>query len=140
MYALAQAYGLRRVKRRRLALWHLHRLAEKLGRRGLVKLALQPRFTNCLEQPHGPESAHLPRVLGNVEAHAHVALSAKVVDSVRLDHPENLVQRARIVQVAVDQPEPYAGLVWIPVQVIDTVGVEARRTPDEAINLVVLGE
>jgi len=63
-------------------------------------------------------------VLGHVEAYPHVRLRTEVVDFVGLHPSQNCIQRARVVKVAVDKPQPCLGFVRVLIQVIDAIGVE----------------
>jgi hypothetical protein len=67
-----------------------------------------------------------------------VALGAEVVDLVGLELVEELGQRRRVGQVPVVGEKADARLVRVVVEVIDPVGVEARGTADDAVDLVAL--
>ena len=85
-------------------------------------------------------SADVDGVLGHVEADAHVALRAQVVDLVRAHAAQRAVQRAAVVEIAVEQAQAVVGDVRVLVDVVDALGVERARAPDEAVDLVALGE
>ena len=80
------------------------------------------------------------RVLGDVEAHLDVALRAEVVDLVGLEVADQVDQGAGVRQVAVVHQEPNAGLVRVVVDRLQPLGVERGRPPDEAVNVVSLGQ
>jgi hypothetical protein len=61
-----------------------------------------------------------------------------VVDLVGLELVEQLDQRDRIGEIAVVREQAHALLVGVVVEVVDPVGVEARRAPDDAVHLVAL--
>ena len=67
-----------------------------------------------------------------------MALGAQVVDLARLDLVDQLGERHRIGEVAVVGEETDARLMRVLVEVVDAVGVEARRAPHDAVHLVAL--
>jgi hypothetical protein len=67
-------------------------------------------------------------------------LGTQIVDLVGLDLLDDMDQRRRIRQIAVVQYEVRIGMMRIFVDVIDAVGVEERRTPFDAMNLISFGE
>jgi hypothetical protein len=69
-----------------------------------------------------------------------VALRGQVVNLVRLHQLNDADQVGRIGEIAVVQEQLDAALVRILVQVIDAIGVERRRAPLDAVNLVALPE
>jgi hypothetical protein len=69
-----------------------------------------------------------------------VALGAEVVDLVGLELVDELHEPARLRQVAVVHEQLHAALVRIAVEMVDPVGVEARRAADDPVDLVALLE
>ena len=67
-----------------------------------------------------------------------MALGAEVVDLIRLHLLDDPDQVGAIDKVAVMEHESRVALVWILVQVIDPTGVEAARSPLDAMHLVAL--
>ena len=128
-----------RLERSRLALRRLG-AAEHLAGRGLVEpdALVEARLPNRLQQAQRAQRDRGGRVLGNVEADAHVALRAKVVDLVRLDSAQRSVQRAGVIQVAVDEPQAIVGHVRILIDAVQALRVERARAPDDAVDLVPL--
>ena len=94
--------------------------------------------------PRGAATCRAPTVeagvLGHVEADAHVALRAEVVDLVGLHRPQHAVERARVVQIAVDQPQAVVGDVRVLVDALEALGVERARPAHDAVDLVPLCE
>ena len=65
-----------------------------------------------------------------------MALCSQVVDFVRLNRPEDPIQRTRIVEVAIDQLESGIGYMRVLVNRIDSAGVKRTRTADDSVHLV----
>ena len=137
---LGRAIRTARVERRRLALRHLAHQAKHFAARRLIKTRLGGAFANRLEQPHGCHPRHIPGVFRDVEAHAHVALRAEMVDLVRLNRVHRLVRRDRVGEVAVVEKEVVVGKMRILVNAVEAFRVKRRCAPDHAVHLVALGE
>ena len=60
------------------------RLAEHFAARSLVKSRANSGFTNRLQDSNRSDASHIGGVFGNVEADAHVALRAEMINFVRL--------------------------------------------------------
>ena len=60
-------------------------LAEDLRRRSLIDFRSYARFAHGFEDSHDADAANLGGILGHIEAHANVRLSAEVIDLIRLD-------------------------------------------------------
>ena len=88
------------MERCRLGLWRLCHLAEHLARACLVEAALHAFLADRVEQPQRAHPGRVGRVLGDVEADADVALRAEVVDLVRADPLDELVERGAVAEVA----------------------------------------
>src|SRR5215813_14542765 len=126
-----------RVKRGRFALRDLLDLAEKLRRRGLIKpRPAQPGFAYRLEQSERPERADFGGVFRDVETDAHVRLRAEVVNLVGLDVAQNLVERARVVQVAVKEAQSQPRLVRVLVDVVNAFSVKRAGAASDAIYII----
>src|SRR5262249_8106473 len=129
------------IKRGRFALRNLLRLAEKLRRRCLIEPRLaQTGFAYRFEQSERPQGSDLGGVFRDVETDAHVRLRAEVVDFIWLDVAQNLVERAGVVQIAVEQAHPSPRFMRVLVNVIDAFGVERARAADDAIYIVAFAE
>ena len=126
------------MKRRSLGLRRFDSFAVKLRRRRLIKLRANAGFANGFEETHGAEARYFARVLGNIETDAHVRLRAEVINLVRLHLTQDGVERTRVIQVAVNQTQSRAFLVWILIEMIDAICVEGRRAANDAVNFVAL--
>ena len=134
---LGDAVGAARVEGRLLVLGR-RRGAEHLRGGGLVEARAHPGLADRLEQPHRPRAGDVEGVLGDIEGDAHVALRAEVVDLIRLELVEQLDQRDGVGEVAVVGEQPHSLLVWVAVEMVDPVRVEARGAADDAVDLVAL--
>src|SRR5206468_2156516 len=103
------------------------------------ELCADSRFTNRLEQPHRAERGDFTGVFGDVEADANMALCPKVVDFVRTNFADDPIQRAGVVEVAIDQPQMRIRLMLVFVNVIDSTGVEGTGSAHDAINRIAFG-
>ena len=69
-----------------------------------------------------------------------MALRAEVVDLVGLELVQQVLQRCAVAQVAVVEEHLHAVDVRVLVKMLDAVGVERARAPDDAVDLVALGQ
>ena len=69
-----------------------------------------------------------------------MALGREIVDFVRLHLLDDADEAARIRHVTVMQNEPAVFLVRVLVQMVDTVGIEQRGAPLDAVDFVTLVE
>ena len=69
-----------------------------------------------------------------------MALRTEVVDLIGLEVPDEVDQRAGVRQIAVVHEEPHPGLMGISIDVVQTLGVEGRGSPDETVHLIALGQ
>ena len=60
---------------------------------------------NGLQKADRSESGNLAGILGNIETHTHVTLCSQVVTFIGLDRSDDVVQRTRVVEVAIHQIE-----------------------------------
>lgn len=65
-------------------------------------------------------------------------LGSEVVDFVRLDGSQNPSNLRSICQVAVMQKHSSFGVVWITVEMVDSLGVECRSSTNDAVNFISL--
>ena len=93
-----------RVEDRGLAL-RRRRAAEHLARGGLVEAALARRTPHGFQQAQRADGDHIGGVLGDLEAHLHVALRAEVVDLIRAQIVEERGERAAVGEVGVVEEE-----------------------------------
>src|ERR1700722_379394 len=131
-----------RIERGRLALRNLLDLTEHFRRRGLIETGLlfQSQNTDGLENAQRPQRVRVRGVLRRFKRDTDVTLGREVIDLIRLYllHDPNEIRG--ISQVTVVQVQPHALLMRILVQVIDTVGVEGRGAPLDAVDFVPLTE
>ena len=132
--------GASRIEGRCLALGHLPHLAVHLGAARLVELRGQPGLVDGLQDAHGAQGRHVARVLGDVEAHADVALGGEVVDLVGPHPVQELDQVGRVADVTVVQEEPDPIDVGILVEMVDALGIEGGGAADDAVDLVAFAE
>ena len=128
------------MKGRCLALRDLHRLAEHLARRCLIKPRPQTRFTDRLENANRADRRDVRRVLGDIEADAHVALRAEVINLIRPQFVEQFDQVDRIAEVAVVQEQMRRAHMRVLVEMVNAFGVERAGATDNPVHLVALGE
>src|SRR5712691_4141280 len=92
------------------------------------------RIHHHADQP--PESHfRLPPQLETRFGRPHAALRTEVIDFVGTNCPDDLVQRARIAWVAINQAEPCFGIMRVAIEVIDPRSVETTRPADYAVNI-----
>jgi hypothetical protein len=65
-----------------------------------------------------------------------VTLSAEVIDLVWLQFVDDLDQASRLGDVGVMQQQAHVRLMRVSVEMLDAIGVEARRAPYQAMHLV----
>ncbi len=136
---LRDRVGAPRAKRRLLVLgrWGV---PEHFAARGLVEAAAHAALADGLQEPNGAERGDVAGIVGHVEAHAHMALCPQVIDLFWADLIEEVRQLARVGKVAVVQVQARLRLVGVPVQVIDSRGVERARPPDKPVDRVAFGQ
>ena len=88
-----------RPERGGLGLWILRRCAKHLAAGGLVELGLEVYDADCLQKPDGSKRGDVARIFRDLITDSHMALSAQVIDFIRLDLAEELDQTGRIGQV-----------------------------------------
>ena len=89
------------IERGGLRLRGLDDLAVQLGGGCLVELRVQLRFADPFQYPHSAEGIDLAGVFRHVEGDPDMALRSEVVDLVRPHIPQQLVDGAGVVKVAV---------------------------------------
>ena len=114
------------------------RATEHLAGRGLIKPARKSIAPDGFEQADRAQRHHVGGVLRNVEAYFDVALGAEIVDLIRADLRQTPGQGAGIVQVRIVQKELRSRLVNIYVQVVHAFGIQRRRPPLQAVDLIAL--
>src|SRR5262249_3486167 len=116
--------GRARVKWRLLRLRHLDDLAEYLGRRCLVEFWFYSGFTSRFKKSDPSSSCATGRLRWHIEADSNVRLRAEIVNLVRLDIAQDRVERAGIIQVAVDEPQTSPLFVRVLIEVVYTICVK----------------
>jgi len=113
-------------------------LAEHFGGGGLVEtdFAFQSCFADGFEDADGAQTYHIAGVFGDVEGDANVALSAEVVNFIRLQRIEQLDQHDRIGEVAIVKKESGRRVMGIGVKVIDAFGVEGGGAANDTVDFV----
>src|SRR5437660_10927126 len=91
-----------------------------------------------LDQPQGPKGHHLSSIFWDIERHLDVALRAKVINFVWVDHFEDPAQSSTVGQIAVVQGQFGAAEMGIMVKVVDSISVEEARAPDQPVDFVTL--
>src|SRR6266404_7263828 len=100
------------------------RRPEHLAARSVVKLCLNTCFADRFQYPDGPESGDVACILGYIEADAHMTLRAEMIDLIGLDRSDNPVEGAAVVEISVDQVEPWILFMRVLVNVIYAPGVQ----------------
>lgn len=155
---LGASVGRPGVERGCLTLRGLHDLAVQLGRRRLVEphMLLEPAGTDGVEQPQRAQPVDVPSVLGHFKGDLDVRLRAEVVNLRGLDLGDDVHEVGAVAEIAVVQLElvgPWGTskgvrasrtgrrtFMLIFVEMVQTTGVEARRTANDAVHLVAFGE
>mmetsp|Transcript_1083 Transcript_1083/g.1870 ORF Transcript_1083/g.1870 Transcript_1083/m.1870 type:complete len:369 (+) Transcript_1083:223-1329(+) len=125
-----------------LGLGNLADLAVQLGGRGLVEfdLLLHAAGADGIEHAEDANTIGIGGVLGHIEGNLDVGHGAEVVNLIGLHLGNDGDQVRGIAKVAVVEEKLNAGGVAILVDVINTAGVEGRRTTDDAVDNVALLE
>ena len=106
---------------------------EHLGAAGLIDTRAEAQVADRVQQPQHAHRRDVRGVLGHLEGHLDVALSAQVVDLLGLDCPQDPDQAVLVHEVAVMQAQP------VPDRV-DAPGIERAAAAHQAVNLVALLE
>jgi hypothetical protein len=116
------------------------RRAEHLRARGLVEahvaLAGVTEMAHGIEHTKHPQARDITRIFRLFERDFDVRLGAQIVDLVGLYLVDDVSHPRTVGEVAEVEKEARRGLAGVLVQVIDAVGVEARRAPNHAVNFV----
>ncbi len=137
---LRGSVGAARIKRSGFPLRHLQDLSEHLARRSLIKFCCYPGLPDRLQETDRPQAGYLGGVFRNVETHPHVALGPEIINFIRLDRSDQLIQRAGIVQIPIDQPQPRIRHMRVLIDRVDPSRVEGAGSPDDAVDLIPFGE
>src|SRR5262249_31402697 len=120
----------------------LPHLAEQLGGRGLIEASLvfPAEDTNGLEQAQCSKSIGVGRIFRRLERDLHMRLRREIVDLIRLRFLHNADDVSRVGHIAVMHMEGYPLLVRIMNQMVNTLGIEGRRTALDTMDDVSLGQ
>ncbi len=111
-------------------------LAEHLTARGLVKSCIHTRLAHGFEDARGADASDITGVFWNIKADTHMALSAEMIDLIRLQIINELHQVHAIGQVAVVEKKFHAVDMRIRVNVVDAGRVECARAADDAVDFI----
>src|SRR5882724_1049017 len=131
-YAVRAAWPERRL----LSLRRLLGLAEHFAARRLIKAGTQSGFADCFQNANRADASDIGSVLRNIEAHAHVALRAQMIDLVRLQFVKKLHKIHRVAEVSVMQKQSHTVYVWISVKMINSRGVKRAGAADNPVNFI----
>ena len=133
---LGYTVGAARPERRLLILRHLLRFTEHFAAGCLKKTGTQSRFADRFQDPDRADAGNVGSVFRNIEAHAHVALCAEMINLVRLQFVKKLHQIDRIAEVAVMKKHSDVVNVRIGVEMIDARGVERAGATNDPVDFV----
>src|SRR5581483_1817477 len=131
-----------RIKRRALGLRNFLHFAVKLGGRRLIETHAftEAENTHALQQPQRTQRVGIGGVFWRLEADLDVTLRREIVDLRRLHFLDDTNEIGGVGQIAVVHEEARAWQMRVDIQMIDTLGIERRRTPLDAVDLVALLE
>src|SRR6476660_9679295 len=133
---LCHAVRTPRPEWRLLSLRRLLGFAEHFAARRLIKARTQSSFADCFQDANRANTGDVGSVFRNVEAHAYVALRAKMINFVRLQFVKELHQIHRVAEVPIMQKQSYIVYVWISVDMINSRGVERAGASDDPVDVV----
>ncbi len=139
---LGHAIGTARIEGRGFLLRDFLHEAVEFGGGSLIETGLFPETedTDRFEDAQRAQGVGIGSVFGFFEADGDVALGGEVINLVGLDFLNDADEVGGIRQVPVMQAETAVIDVRIFVDMIDAVGVEARRPAFDAVHLVTLVE
>ena len=103
---------------------------------GLIKARTQSGFSDCFQNANRADAGDVGSVLRNIEAHAHVALRAQMINFVRLQFVKKLHKIDRIAEVAVVKKHSDVVNVRIGVEMIDARSVECAGATNDPVDFV----
>ena len=139
---LGHGVGRAGIEGRTFALRHFLHQPVQLRSRGLIQAGFfrQAQNANGFQEAQGAQAIHIGAVFWGVERHLHVRHRTEVINLIGLHLLYNANQVGGIRQIAVVQFEAHMLFVGVLVEVVDAVGVEHRRAPLDAVNLVAFFE
>src|SRR6188472_2605431 len=105
-------------------------LAEHFAARRLIKARTQSGFADCFKDANRTDAGDVRRVLRDIEAHAHVALRAQMIDLVRLQFVKKLHKIHGVAEVSIMQKQSHVVYVWISIEMINSRRVKRTGAPD----------
>src|SRR5450631_866867 len=119
-----------RIEGRCLVLRNRLHLPIKLGCRSLIEAGFLGKAQDAdrFEKAKRANGVGILRIFRRLETHLDVALRGEVVNFVGLDLLDNANEVGRIGEVAIMQQKVHAGLVRVMIQMIDTAGIDQRRS------------
>src|SRR6266576_4474325 len=133
---LGYTIGAARPERCLLILWHLVGFPEHFAAGCLKKTGTQPRFADRFQDPDRTDASNIGCVFRNIEAHAHVALCAEMINFVRFQFVKELHEIDRIAEIAVMQEHSDVVHVRIGVEMIDARSVERAGAANDPVDFV----
>src|SRR6266481_527188 len=129
-----------RPERSILALWRFRRCTKHFAAGGLVELGLEPYYSYCLQETDRSECSHIACVFRELKTDLYMALSAQVINFLRMNLVKELDQTRRIRQVSKMQEQPSRTFMPIGKDSVNARCIETARPPLEAMDLVALRE
>ena len=103
-------------------------------------LLLQTEEADCLKDAQCPNGINVSSIFGGLKGDRHVRLRTQIIDLVWLNVADQPSEVRGVSQVAVVQLEAGIGGVRVLVEVINSLGIQRRRTPLDPVNLIALIE
>ena len=123
-----------------LGLGNFLHLPIHLGAGGLVETGFDAGLAHGFKDARGAETGDVARVFRDVEAHAHVALRAEMVDLVGFEVVDEFHEIHRVGEVAIVEKKAHAVDVGALIEVVNACGVEGARAADDAMDFVAFVE
>jgi hypothetical protein len=95
---------------------------------------------NGFQKPGGGNTRNFSGKLRNVEAYAHVALGAKIVNFIRRNFPDYPMKRAGVVQIAVMKMNFIFLPVFIWEQMLYALAIKSAHSSNHAVHFISLSQ
>ena len=105
----------------------------------MIKTGLDAAVTDRLEQSGRAQARDVGRVLRHVEADSDVALSAQVINLIRVEVVNQVDQLIAHREIAIVQVETHIGLVGILIDMVNPPSVECTGPADDSVDVVAAG-
>ena len=106
----------------------------------MIEAALHARVSHGLEQAQRSAGDDIGSEFRHLEADLDVALRTEVVDLVGASIVKERGERTPVRQVGVVEEEARSGLVEVPIDVVEPVGVQAGGAALQAVDLIAFGK